>query len=449
MSTVGDPNFGYYKPGRWDVIQDNFIQGDWVEYEKPKDTYKPGEAIPESVMSNWYGNDQGARDTAMGVPGISHGAQPRDAAGNFIAQDDSYGKDSDEFGLKDLMQGLGRSAAFTGAASGISGLFGGSTMFGPGGWFSNLFPSSGGMSMNAASALDAAEMGFNGSYAPSASGMNPLSMSGNVGAFPPAGQVVPGHTPIESFFPNNMGSWNEFIPPSAANASFGAPASLSSLGTTAAGPASFGGPASLAGLGEGGSWLDTISQWVKTPILGDITTGDLLKTGANFLFNNKSADRAQQMMNQVADRGDALKQPERAPFQAVAQDLILNPQEYMQNNPFATAVADRFKNYIIPAQLGKSGNPGEVLDRNGSQFVNAIAGNYNSLAQILQGYGGYNQGAPNTAGMAALGQGSLQSSNEAYRGFGSILEKGFPDLFGGGKTGTTTDPTSGAKRLFQ
>lgn len=188
-----------------------------------------------------------------------------------------------------------------------------------------------------------------------------------------------------------------------------------------------------------------LADILKGKVFGDIGLGDLLKTGGNFLFNQMNAKNAQNSANQLLSQGNALNQPQRFPYQQQALDLLSNPQDYMQNNPFAASVADRYKNYVIPAQLGKTGNPGEVLDRNGSAFANAIAGNYNSLAQILQGYGGFNQGAPNTGAAAALMSQGNNASNESFRGFGSLIEKGFPDIF---NNGNKTNPTSGSTTLF-
>lgn len=209
----------------------------------------------------------------------------------------------------------------------------------------------------------------------------------------------------------------------------------------------------------GGGWLDFFGNGIKElgsklsqPTgMGNITMGDLLKTGGNFLFNQFSADRANSLMEKVMQQGSALNQSQRQPYQALALDLMQNPQQYMQNNPFATALADRYKNFIIPAQLGKSGNPGMVLDQAGGQFANAISGNYNELANILMGYGGFNQGPGNTGAAAGIGMQGLQNQNEAFRGFGSLAEKGFPDIFkknpmaqGGG-----SNPVSGASTIFQ
>lgn len=136
---VGNPNDGYYKPGRWDVIQDNYIQGDWVEFSDAAKNIQPGQVVTPAAMLELSRGNQGVADTAMGAPGVSLGAQPKDAAGNYIAQKPYTPKSS----FADLMDGLAHAGLFTGAVGGGLSLAGISPFSGAGGITSSVSDLSG------------------------------------------------------------------------------------------------------------------------------------------------------------------------------------------------------------------------------------------------------------------------------------------------------------------
>lgn len=208
----------------------------------------------------------------------------------------------------------------------------------------------------------------------------------------------------------------------------------SGMATGGMGSMAGGGLASLFG-GGGGNGL-----------FGNLGAGDFLKTGLNYLINQSGAKDSNEFMNKLMTQSSALDQPQRAPFQQMGLNLLQNPQTYFQNNPFATSMANFVKNNVMPAQMGKSGNPGEVIDRNSSQFATAVGGNYNELANILMGYGGFNQGPGYGATAAAsLFPGFQRQQAESFRGLGDLAEKAFPSVFGnGGGGGGKTNSVSGA-----
>lgn len=185
-----------------------------------------------------------------------------------------------------------------------------------------------------------------------------------------------------------------------------------------AGGMTVGGPGGMAG-GAGGMNLPFGLQ-----------SKDLAMGGLNFGLNQYLAKQAHQAGQSAANTSNALNQPQRAPFQAAANDMVQNPQDYFKNNPFATSMADFYKNGVIPANIAKSGNTGFETDRLGAQFATAVGGNYNALLQQLQGFGGYNQGT-GYSGTNQL-QGDMaanQFQGESFRGIGKAAEGifGSPD----------------------
>lgn len=179
------------------------------------------------------------------------------------------------------------------------------------------------------------------------------------------------------------------------------------------------GSGTYGGSGGGGTGLGGMPSWLSQAgrIFGP--------TVANGLINAYMGNRAQHQASDLVGRSDPLNQSQRRPYQDMAQNLLSNPQDYMQNNPFAKSLTDLYKNHVIPANMAKSGNTGFEADRSGAQFATALSGNYNNLAQILAGYGGFNQGGPNTNAASPLYGQSNQNYGEIFRGAGDAASKMF------------------------
>lgn len=161
-----------------------------------------------------------------------------------------------------------------------------------------------------------------------------------------------------------------------------------------------------------------------------LTSKDLAMGGINFGLNQYLAKQAHQAGQSAANTSNALNQPQRAPFQAAANDMVQNPQDYFKNNPFATSMADFYKNGVIPANIAKSGNTGFDTDRLGAQFATSVGNNYNGLLQQLQGFGGYNQGTGYAGNNQLTGDmAANQFQAESFRGAGKAAEGlfGSPD----------------------
>lgn len=188
--------------------------------------------------------------------------------------------------------------------------------------------------------------------------------------------------------------------------------------------------------GSGGlpSWLGTAGKIFGPSI-------------ANGIINGALGNRAQHQASDLIGRTDALNQPQRQPYQGMARDLLNNPQSYMTNNPFATALTNLYKNNVIPANIAKSGNTGFEADRLGAQFATALGGNYNQLAQILSGYGGFTQGAPTGGSAAPLYGQANQNYGEIFRGAGDAASK----IFGTPQAPQTptTNPITGSYTQVQ
>lgn len=182
---------------------------------------------------------------------------------------------------------------------------------------------------------------------------------------------------------------------------------------------------------ESGSLLDYLSKGPgNNQSFAGLQPSDLMKTGLNLGIQQLLAQRQQQQAQQIQQAGNPLNDPARQPFQQQATNMVNNPQDYFTNNPFASQLAAMYKNNIIPRQLAKSGNAGEVLDRNGSQFATALGGNYNQLLQTLSGLGGFNQPNSGVGASVPLLQGSNTATNEAFRGFGGLASKSLDGIFG-------------------
>jgi hypothetical protein len=160
----------------------------------------------------------------------------------------------------------------------------------------------------------------------------------------------------------------------------------------------FGGTGSnpMAGAG-GGIWNQVQDFFQANPLAKSIGGTGLQMLGMGILSKG-SGNAAGASNNAPGTR--ALTEPERAQYQARLSQLVSNPSQYLSNDPFASSLAPFYKNNVIPRNVAQSGNPASVLDQQGSQFANAIAGNYNQQIQNLGGLGGFNMGPSGYAPLA-------------------------------------------------
>lgn len=215
----------------------------------------------------------------------------------------------------------------------------------------------------------------------------------------------------------------------------------------------------FSGAAGGGGFLSQLTEALKSGASAGASTGpggqnfltwkDLIGAGANYLTQSNQQNRMMDVAQRASEMGNPLTQPQRAPFQAMAQNLLMNPETYFQNNPFATALSAHYKNNVIPANVAKSGNPSQVIDEKGSQFATALAGNYNNLADILGTYGGYNQG--NGGGQLYGSIASNAAKINPWEGLGMIAGKDWSKVadaatsafgsFSGGSNGNSGSST--------
>lgn len=215
--------------------------------------------------------------------------------------------------------------------------------------------------------------------------------------------------------------------------------SSAGLGTVGAGGAGIGtgagslmGDAGMAGAtaasAGGSSLFDTISDFLKTPIGGavgnvgtSLLTGGMLRGLANKQANYSSLDQSQ-----------------RQPYQGNLSQLVNNPSKYLTTDPFATSLAAMYRDKIIPRSIAQSGNPGQVLDEKGSQFVNALAGNYNTQMGNLSGIAGFGFPQSQYAGYGAgqIGVGAASQFGNAVAGLGNAFGKDFSKVMQG-QSGTS------------
>lgn len=204
-----------------------------------------------------------------------------------------------------------------------------------------------------------------------------------------------------------------------------------------------GGAASGGGLFGNGGLLGT-GLFNGSGVLGSGISGtDLLKSGLNYFMNNRSQDQMNSRANQILNAGNALNQPQRAPYQAASLNMVQDPSQYLNTDPFATAMRDFYKNSVIPSQVAKSGNPSQVIDQSGSQFNTSVAQDYNQKLQTLAGYGGFNQMANSFTGNPAaelFGAGANYSNNSVASSL-PILMNG---LMNGNNHATSNVPGGGA-----
>lgn len=200
--------------------------------------------------------------------------------------------------------------------------------------------------------------------------------------------------------------------------------SVLSAGAGADLTSAFGGTATGGGLLD---WLGSLGSGASGGAggAGGSIGSNLAIGGANLLVNQYNANRARQQAGDLLNRSDSLQQPARFPFQAAANDMVNNPGSYFANNPFATSMANYYKNNVIPANIAKSGNTGFDTDRLGAQFATALGGNYNELLNTLSGYGGFTQGAPSGASAVPLLSQSNNFLSEAARGLGPVAQNVF------------------------
>lgn len=257
----------------------------------------------------------------------------------------------------------------------------------------------------------------------------------------------------------------------------GVPATLGVAfgGLAGVGPAAPGASASAGGTAANGSgslmdWIGSTAQSIGQGVtnfapgewdwMGQIGKGvgaggnggwmqTLAGAGVNFLGNNYMRQQSEKEARRLMEQGNPLNDPRRQPYQQMSNELMMNPQNYFQNNPFASQLSAHFKNNVIPQQVATTGNPNLVLDRAGSQFAQAIGGNYNELANILMGYGGFNAPNQGVGASAQAGQKGLDFQNKSFAGFGEIAAKMFGNPQNPKPTGTNQNPITGSVVLPQ
>jgi hypothetical protein len=250
-----------------------------------------------------------------------------------------------------------------------------------------------------------------------AGGVGSESLLGGAGADTLGGEAALGG---ETLFPGESATSGM-----AGNGAGGMPGDMSNLFSGEANPG-----ASTTPQG-GGSFMDFLSKGPgSSQGFGGLQPSDFMKTGLNLGIQQLLTQRQQSQAQQVQRAGNPLNDPQRAPFQQQATNMANNPGDYFANNPFASSLAAYFKNNVIPSQVAKSGNPGEVIDRTGSQFATALGGNYNQLLQTLMGGGGFNQGNSGIGASVPLMQGANNSFNESFRGLGGLASKSIDSVFG-------------------
>lgn len=170
---------------------------------------------------------------------------------------------------------------------------------------------------------------------------------------------------------------------------------------------------------------NALPDWLKNVIGNPQLTSILGTTGLNALINGVLSNKSQQSAQDFLQSTNPLNQTQRQPYQQASLDMVQNPQNYMQNNPFAVALTNQFRDNVIPRQVAQSGNAANVIDRAGSQFATAIGQNYNSLLNTLSGYGGFTQGNPGTQAAGALTAQGNQQFGEIFRGVGDAATRIF------------------------
>lgn len=237
---------------------------------------------------------------------------------------------------------------------------------------------------------------------------------------------------------------------------YGAPAAASATGPTVSAIAGPGGvgvgepfvPTAVGGgVGDTGSTgiLGSIQKFLGTGAGGgssgassNFGLGNLLGTGLNIYGLNQLGSAYKQLASQQANYS-SLDQAQRAPYQQNLSQLVNNPQQYLTTDPFATSLAALYKNQIIPRNIAQTGNPASVLDQQGSNFVNTLAGNYNTQMGNLSGIAGFGFPQSNYAGYTA-GQLGAGGAGAQFQSLGSL-----GNLFGNNMSGVKpTQGTSGS-----
>ncbi len=153
--------------------------------------------------------------------------------------------------------------------------------------------------------------------------------------------------------------------------------------------------------------------------LGNIGT-DLLQYG----LGKSNVDAFGKAVANSNTQGAApINQPQRTPFQGMALNLLSNPSQYFNSNPYATSALAAGQK-MIDANVAKSGNANNVFATQIPQVLSAVGGNYNDLANTLMGYGGFSQGAGNNS-QASIAGGALNAGLQTsqYQGLANFLSQ--------------------------
>jgi hypothetical protein len=168
---------------------------------------------------------------------------------------------------------------------------------------------------------------------------------------------------------------------------------------------------------------------------GGFSAGNLIPTLANYLIKNNQSNDLNGAANTIMDRSDALRQPQRQPYQDMLKGLMTDPNSYQQT-PYAQGQMGQIQKQLT-ANLGKYGPSGTQFNDYAKNIQNVMGQDFFKLAETYGNLGGF-QFAP-TGAAAAAGPltGAATSQAQGLAGFGNLFGGNYGQQSGVPKPGSS------------
>lgn len=176
--------------------------------------------------------------------------------------------------------------------------------------------------------------------------------------------------------------------------------------------------------------------------------GDIAGGVGNYLLGQQYTNRLNQNTTNAVNQANPLNNAQRQPYQAGLSNLINNPSQFMQTDPYIKAATQQLQNQGS-ANFAKSGNlPLEAINQNAA-IQQMMAQQYNSRIGQMMTAGGFDQG-PGYSGLLALNGGNLAAQgqqNNSQTAMNQLLGGAGQLMGGNGKPGIP-GLVSGVGNLF-
>lgn len=154
-------------------------------------------------------------------------------------------------------------------------------------------------------------------------------------------------------------------------------------------------------------------------LFGNLTGNSLLRAGLNYAQQKDLQGQLIDYAREAANRNDALKSPERIPYQQKLSSLMSDPNSYQQT-PYAQSMMGQLKDQF-QANVGKYGPSGTQFNDYNKKAANYIGDDFFRLAETYGNLGGFQFAPSGGAAMTSLAGQAANAGGNALAGFGTLL----------------------------